>query len=258
MPPSSRKRNKGKDRKAKKLENERVQLHSAWSSLLTLQACDHGCSMIPDDLYNPCVISLHPVSAFLDEYYAQFRRKKDGMDILIRTFNTHPQIWDDATNREILLNVLITIGTNLLIEDGKRRGIRSPTCQFSEVLSRNAEIIISFERYGETNSFNSAFFDRAIVSKKFILIPVLSSIRRDLLKFYRKRTSCSCLKKLHLEARKTITKMAKCSCGVEKERLSLSTCSRCMIVDYCSRQCQVADWSDHRACCDAIVEHRQE
>jgi len=242
MPPSSRKRNKGKERKAKKLENDRLKAHSAWASLLILQACDHGCSMIPDDLYHPA-ISLHPVSAFLDEYYAQFRRD-DGMEILIRTSVTHPQIWDDANNREILLSVFITICTNLLIEDEKERW-RSPTCQFSELLSRITEIIISFEEYGETKSFSSAFY-----FKRVILSPFLSSIRRDLLKFYRKRISCKCLKSMHLEARKTIPKMAKCfKCKEEKERASFSVCSRCMAIPYCSRQCQVADWPHHNDFC---------
>ena len=64
MPPSSRKRNKGKERKAKQLakkeENERVRAHRFWRSVLGITGCIHGCGvMISDD---------HPVSSFMDQY----------------------------------------------------------------------------------------------------------------------------------------------------------------------------------------------
>ncbi len=65
--------------------------------------------------------------------------------------------------------------------------------------------------------------------------------QRDLLKFYRKRMDCKCLKKMHLEARKSTPKTGRCThCNAEEERVNLSVCSRCKINQYCSRECQVA------------------
>ena len=76
------------------------------------------------------------------------------------------------------------------------------------------------------------------------------SIKRDLLKFYRKRMSCKCLKRMHLNARKTIPKMGRCAhCQAEKVRASLHVCSECMISQYCSKECQVAGIPVHEPYC---------
>ena len=64
MPPSSRKRNKGKDRKAKRLarlvESERADAREIWRSVSSSTECDHGYVAIADD---------HPVSSFLDQCF---------------------------------------------------------------------------------------------------------------------------------------------------------------------------------------------
>ena len=75
--------------------------------------------------------------------------------------------------------------------------------------------------------------------------------RRDALKFFSKRVSCSCLKSMHREARMTQPKMALCyGCQTEKKRVELSVCSRCMVTQFCSRECQVANWHKHKDKCD--------
>ena len=88
----------------------------------------------------------------------------------------------------------------------------------------------------------------------------VSSGLRDALKFYSKRTPCSCLKSMRQEARKTIPKMGRCyGCKEEKERASLSVCSRCMVTHYCSRECQVTHWPKHKRECDHFVNaHKQQ
>ena len=87
MPPSSRKRNKGKDRKAKKVESERSRVHNVWFYAWFDEgclACDHGCTITPDDF----------VSAFLDEFYEKLFIK-EGEFSLERTFENHLQVWSD-------------------------------------------------------------------------------------------------------------------------------------------------------------------
>ena len=72
MVSSSRKKNKGKDRKAKKIEAERVRVRDGWWGLATgaghllgkTITCDHGCGELPNDLD-------HPVSSFMNDYISQ-------------------------------------------------------------------------------------------------------------------------------------------------------------------------------------------
>ena len=233
--PASRKRNKGKERKAKKAENARSKVHSIWSSMLA-SACDHGCTAIP-------VIG-HPVSNFMNDYYMPLILAEDsriGVG-LIASFETHLEVWNDDDYRKLLLDVLIGIGTNMLLFDA--------TSSFKARM-RMAELILVLEEYGKTKDINLALVGRDTSSKRSLLVRESSCHGRDVLKFFRKRTSCKCVKRMHLEARKTIPKMAACYyCGVEKERVELSVCSKCMVSDYCSKECQVAHWSDHWEHCD--------
>jgi len=81
-----------------------------------------------------------------------------------------------------------------------------------------------------------------------------SSISRDALKFYSKRVSCSCLKSKHQKARRTIPKTGRClNCNEEMERVALSVCGRCMVMQYCSKECQVFHWPKHKDDCDIFV-----
>ena len=221
MPPKSRKRNKGKDRKAKKLEIERAKAHDAWWAFTTLNIsnCDHGCTIIPND-------SDHPVSKFLDELYLQITEMDDGMEVFRSTFDTHPHIWNDTNNRKLLLNTLVRIGTNMLIASCNLSRLTTGFVANWRLSSKVATIILIFHEYIETMSIGSAFLSQHVITKRRDLAPDISSFKRDALKFYRKRVSCNCLKRMHLEARKTLPKMGKCGhCRAEKVRAHLFVCS---------------------------------
>jgi len=243
MPASSRKRNKGKDRKAKQLakkeENERAEAHELWNSWVTGAECDHGCDVISDD---------HPVSSFIDQIFInlQHNRNIESFDLVVsetlkELIKSHRHIWNSEDYRRLANSVLIQIGTNLLL----REGSYGPLCF--------AHCIVILEHYDGSNSIGSSWNHIGSVSKLINLQQDISSTCRDVLKFYRKRTSCKCLKKMHLEARKSTPKMGICyGCNEEMERVLLSVCSRCMVTQYCSRQCQVANWDKHRDDCGLI------
>jgi len=85
MPASSRKRNKGKERKAKKAENdERARNHDTWffvaSGPSSIQ-CDHGCADV-SSLFD----FDHPVSSFMNEYYSQLKRERRGIIYIKENF----------------------------------------------------------------------------------------------------------------------------------------------------------------------------
>mmetsp|Transcript_8640 Transcript_8640/g.12390 ORF Transcript_8640/g.12390 Transcript_8640/m.12390 type:complete len:146 (+) Transcript_8640:1871-2308(+) len=69
--------------------------------------------------------------------------------------------------------------------------------------------------------------------------------------FQRKRIPCSCVDEKYKEV-KSIPKIGLCcnpGCplpGGMTERSLTMCCSRCREANYCSRECQVAAWQDHR------------
>jgi len=245
MPPSSRKRNKGKDRKAKqrakKEENERTRAHDFWWGLQQRTECSHGHQIvIPDD---------HPVSAFMDQFYINLHHKDMSVSNNLRAlFQSHTQILSNEIHRKLVLDTLVHIGTNMMLSQGQY-DIENALCV--------AQSILALEHFEHCNCQRSDCSDMNFVIKKRVvrskwrdMDPELITNVRDGLKFYRKRTPCKCLKKMHLEARKTMPKLGKCdNCDKEMERVLLSLCSRCMVQQYCSRKCQVADWLRHESRC---------
>jgi len=155
----------------------------------------------------------------------------------------------DGSHRKLAIDILILIGANLVLSnmgDG----------------AKFAFAIMVLEKYGESQArdFDATMRSRDVTKKAEHLTFTLSGIDhdRDVLKFFRKRITCKCLKKMHLKARKTQPKLALCEhCNQAKERRLLMVCSRCMVAPYCSRECQIAASPKHREHCDLRVKAEQ-
>ena len=191
MPPSSRKRNKGKDRKAKqqakKEENEKLRARYIWQTWVN--PCNHGCTVkVPDE---------HPVSQFMDGYFTDWYSTSSS-EKLSATMEKHSDVWNNKKWREMVIDIMVRIGTNMLLK-GKLQGrdiTTWPACV--------AESIIALENFSDDMvSVAQSGFTRVVASKRRDLTCGTGSIKRDCLKFYRKRITCTCLKSMHLEARKT-------------------------------------------------------
>ena len=80
-----------------------------------------------------------------------------------------------------------------------------------------------------------------------------------LVSFCRKRIPCSCLDEKYKEV-KSVKKMGFCynpSCSQPErmvERIKMFTCTRCGEANYCSVQCQRADWKSHKTHCNTYAE----
>ena len=99
MPASSRKRNKGKERKAKKEEIEKARIRYLWQRWTVNEECDHGCTVE--------ILNNHPVSSFLDTLFANAKRKMHAAPNLIDTFPIHPEVWENENNRKTVLDILV-------------------------------------------------------------------------------------------------------------------------------------------------------
>ena len=250
----SRKKSKGKERKAKqaeKLEKEAEVVRSkgrdCWQKLVHGFSCDHGFGcIIPDDN--------HPVSSFMDDFWANWFRKDINMNVFdagCDAFKRNKEMWRDASYRQMASNIFVCIGTNVLLD--KLIGVADVSSSVRQTSSVDiAQIILILENY-DGNDFISTMYVR-LPAMKARDLNSSGSVGRDLLKFYSKRIPCSCLTEMYSEARRTLPKMGSCSsCSVAKQRASLMVCSRCRVAQYCSKQCQGADWSEHEQYCDTFV-----
>lgn len=256
----SRKRNKGKDRKVKKAEMkaeaEKVETYEIWKSwalgrghgvnergelvqwretatpplsATTFNICNHR-----EHVLIPGID--HPVSKYLNVFF-------NGRTLKRETFVLHAEVHNNDSYRKMAIHILVSVGTNFLTA-------RIPESEVYKI----ADAIAFLENY--EGDFDSAFYSRRYNNKlRDLNLGLGCSIRRDILKFFSKRIACSCLKEMYSDARRSLPKVGQCNnCGVIKERVLLSVCSRCRIAQYCSRECQVYDWSRHKKCeCDGFV-----
>ena len=246
----SRKRNKGKERKAKKavleferIDNERAEVRNYWlgwargeDEVRQITQCNHGISLVIPD-------GNHPVTNFID---ALFVNAANNSALCVRqylrdTFTRHREVWDNERYREMAIDIVVVIETNVLLSN----------VHAGYFFAVAVVVLENYDGIGIISTLNS----RVVAAKhRDLICGEISTNKRDLLKFYRNRTTCSCLKKMHSAARKTVPKLGGCQhCGVVKERLLLMVCSRCRIMQYCSRKCHVADWSRHKGYCEHCV-----
>ena len=255
MPSSSRKKNKGRDRKAKKAEAERVANYNTWQGWASGRnmgatgehvQCSHGLEATVPDIS-------HPVSSFISDYLLR--------DNVRDTLQANEEVWNNDNHRKLARDILVRIGATHLLDNEIVMTVIQDTHLYGVSLAWGiTTAILILENYDEMVgsldvNYGVAKYNRIVASKDRDLGEKHSSkSNRDVIKFYRKRMKCSCLKKMHLEARKTQPKLGKCDyCNAEKERTLLMVCGRCMIDQYCSRECQVAASLDHRSKCDMFV-----
>ena len=245
----SRKRNKGKERKAKKaavIENVIEKLRSEWmgwargenmlDSGRVITQCNHVSDlMIPED---PNPNQYHRVSCFMDVFYMNMRNRMGLENNLRCTFQTQQQVWNNGDYRKLARDLMLVMGTNTVLSRNAIGMAKHLACA-----------ITTLENYDGSGEIDSTINSR-VVSKKARDLLRGSDNMRDVLKFYRKRVPCSCLRDMHLEARKILPKLGVCfCCEAVKDRALLMVCSRCRLSQYCSRECQVADWPSHKREC---------
>ena len=230
-----RKRNQGKARRAAKTKAREEAQQEEFSRLLTAnerQQCTHS--------FKPCSECFQFVSTFSREFYLYSRRGDLSGLVAAKnaTMDEFATVWDDAAKMENAISTFLCMGTQDLLES-----------KYDDARNR-----ATFARYFEQYVAVEVKQTQALHNW-----PKIEEAREadlhTLVSFFRHRIPCSCLDKIYEEV-KHITKMGGCwspNCSIPGrtlERSKTMCCSRCRNVIYCSRECQVADWSRHKPFCD--------
>jgi hypothetical protein len=272
----SRKKTKGQARKAARVKREeallaekvrkdeelfrgfqqvqiqRLQINNQ-SSVLPL--CMHGFDPFPDDH-----VCSKFIRAFVHEFYKRARKvytagKQDEravieclLDARDSTQDEHSEVWNDAAKMKQVISYFLHSGTMSILDE----------------LFGNAITSALFARFFEQWLKARVHKSQACINwPKVIEFGLVQSDGHTLVKYFWRRIRCSCLDEKYEEV-KSITKIGICFnkyCTHPKrtvERSELRCCSRCRSVTYCSRECQAADWSEHKELCDEVVATRAE
>ncbi len=229
-----------------------------WGKSQASVRCDHGCP----DLQPPG----HAVSKLFDSLWGDGKQTVSCIGYMM-ILSTHPDVWGNETNRKMALDIMGTIVTNAILE-------REYTMSLAVLLAKLIAILVGYDEEAEADVFLSEY---ASVSRKACeglggektdkldyfwlamtrstedFITIGDGGKREIIRYFKKRITCSCLDKKNAHAKKAQpNRMSVCShCGQSKERKLLKVCTRCKLAFYCSRECQVAHRTEHKPICIA-------
>ena len=244
----SRKRAKGKARKAKAREsNCNLILHNE-------SVCRHGCEVISKD--DICY-------KFVEQFEVEM---KTAIDVSLKGANSlsfsdetikrlkaskeYNMIWDNNSEetQQKLQSLFINLGTNLLLRDVT---LEANAVVGYEAIQLGMASIVAMAIVSSQHDYDvlKALFD---LKSRLVLRDLNDGLSYDIIKFFHKRSPCKCLKKIYIQDR-VKTRRAVCHhCKVERERSQLYLCSGCLYFSFCSKDCQAADWRDHQRRCDTL------
>ena len=237
------------------LEQSQIQRLKNSNQSSVLATCMHGFDPFPDDH-----ICIKFIRAFVHQFYKWFRKIYEAgtnaervvIQCLLHTSETtqdeYSEVWNDAAKVKQVISYFLHNGTMLILADEK-----------------------------DVNALHSALFARFF--EEWLKVKVHKSQacinwlklnesagwcdKHTLVKYFWRRIRCSCLDEAYEEV-KSIPKMGICfnqQCAYPKrtvERSKIRCCSRCRSVNYCSRECQIADWSVHKELCDKVAAAKAE
>ena len=77
-----------------------------------------------------------------------------------------------------------------------------------------------------------------------------ASSPRETVRFFLRRNSCDCLKELYYKLKENTARTSSCdNCFKLVDILKMSQCSQCKIANYCSYDCAVAHYPEHKLFC---------
>ena len=212
--------------------NERRQLIDE----TTHQKCQHGLVNLSAEEEKICL-------EFINAYIATLNSREDIAEGFFAAFHATKDKYFDVylSKLDEVISIILNNGAQLILEGDNdcAQQYASIACYFEEWIAVNVHKNQATLRWAKIIELESAD-DNTLVS------------------YYRKRIPCSCLDEKYKEV-KSVKKMGLCynsTCSHPEDRVERSkmfSCTRCGNANYCSVECQKANWKIHRQFCDKTV-----
>jgi len=248
----SRKRAKGKARKAKK--NELFNNRSVVRTNDHDHGCTHGCcEILPEN--DVCCRFLVQLEREVRGAFSSDNTKTDltlsgvYQNTLKRLIecNQFDEVFYEEAIQKKLLPRLLRVGTDCLLA--------GTDCLLKDDLKEYYSMLASVVAIAAVFCQHSFYEDDILASRDMGIYRDMlqGSLWYDTVKFFAKRIPCNCLKEIYSRA-KSEPKLVYCqNCKKGKDRKHMFLCGGCMWAHYCSVECQEAHYSSHCSLCKNLV-----
>ncbi len=216
-----------------------AQLQRLMISSSSSKKCLHGCHALSPSDQKIC-------GEFIDSFVAAYTSRDDVAQSFLTAYYATKDEYADvyATKIEPIISAHLSTGTRCILEgDNDAAQLHASfACYFGEWIAVCLHKTTAAINWGK-------------------VIELYDADDHTLVSFYRNRIPCSCLDEKHKEV-KSVKKMGLCynnNCsqpGKKVERSKMFSCIRCYNSNYCSIECQKADWKRHKMFCNAIAEKK--
>eukprot|EP00956_Cyclotella_meneghiniana_P014923 scaffold22596_cov65-Cyclotella_meneghiniana.AAC.8 len=242
----SRKKAQGKARKEKRA----AAAHSSGNQNIVPIACNHlgERNWLRDDLIAARQLFIEFVRHTFNE--EMLHRADELIPLTIRTYDKYYQL--NNARKDLFLRLLLATGTEACLSAAneidltKSNGICEAEAYF--VMIQTIEV---------RNKYNGAY-NEAIQFEIEVPLNDIGRCPREILRFFHRRNSCDCLKEIYYKLKETTKRTSFCyNCKKSVELRNLSQCQHCQVANYCSYECAVASWPNHKEECKEWRKHRE-
>jgi hypothetical protein len=170
-----------------------------------------------------------------------------AIEIVDRIYLKYQHFSEEEKAMYRLINV--TMGTDLIIEADKSSGLINSNQLRATVALIYMTLTIEIQEKYRDNKID-------VMVERCTFLTDIVSCTHAIVRFFHKRIGCDCLKDIYYNLKANTKKTTVCMyCKEEKAFKEVKLC-KCKLVQYCSRECQRADWQHHKEFCK-YVRHMQ-
>eukprot|EP00956_Cyclotella_meneghiniana_P009141 scaffold12533_cov65-Cyclotella_meneghiniana.AAC.8 len=235
----SRKKAQGKARKEKKQAAKQSNtLHIDSGS----QACRHYSLTRKDWSWD----DIDAAKKLTEEYLSTYGKggsKEDFDRVHNEFYEEYRQLSDDR--KELFKEMMVMNGTAVVVAEAKKTDLSK-----ASAVPTAARFIYMLLTIEVRDRYVGASWDLNIENEMYSSMTDIVACPREIVRFFHRRNSCDCLKELYYHLKETTKRTSLCwNCRRVFDIRQMSRCCHCQVAQYCSYECAVAHWPEHKEEC---------
>ena len=249
--------------------NKKIRARAKKAERRASTACTTACThyILPDrSEMNAYLLANDAVNDLVKNYKEIAEKEMDEgimstVGIYAAIINIKNKYYASLSNNEVMTQALL----QLLLAKGTKSAAwieADPSRSSSQIVYKGSCTLLAgaflfFKNMDKNEKLEESVGSTASATELATLVLDLCESPREIVRFFHKRNCCDCLGKLYEEMKKTTPRSARCQqCREVKDFKQIFNCSKCMAVQYCSRDCQVSHWAHHKENCKKLKKLR--